>query len=90
MSKPSPEQFEQALQEAERIRESGDDPFYMAKSLQYLHRRVTELEKVFESANRYLRLGLDEQEHAELLKALELAKAQEAKERGEENKGLGL
>ena len=90
MSKPSPEQLEQALQEAERIRESGDDPLYLARTLQYLYRRVNVLEKVFESANRYVRLGLDEHEHAELLKALESAKAQEAKERGEENKGLGL
>jgi hypothetical protein len=90
MHKPTEEELNQALEEAERMREADEDPCYLAKSTQYLNRRVNVLEDVFEAANKYIHFGQEEREHAILLKAIQAAKRQEARETDEEEEDLGL
>ncbi|WJW74967.1 hypothetical protein QVG61_10725 [Thiohalobacter sp. IOR34] len=75
--KPSNEQMEAALAEAERLREADADPRGVAHMLLYLARRNAALERVCEVAERYVKFGLDENEHRQLLKALEAARETE-------------
>jgi hypothetical protein len=88
--KPSDEELKAALEEAERIRESGDDPGYLAKSLLYLHQRNEDLEKILEHAERYIQFGLPVEEHTRLKLLLEEAKTRELRSLGEEPEEMGL
>jgi hypothetical protein len=84
MFKPTKQELAAALAVAERIRETGEDPESVSKSLIYMNRRLQMLEKVFEAADRYLHFGQEEHEHAELLKAIKAAREQEVKDTEEE------
>jgi hypothetical protein len=53
------------------------DPRHLGKTMLYLEQRRSYLEKVFELADRFLRTGQDEQNHALLLKAIHAAKRAE-------------
>lgn len=88
--KPTAEELERALIEAENMREQGDDPDYLSKSLLYLHNRVEKLDQAFNAANQYMRFGQEEHEHAELLKALEVVRKQEESEQEREKQAFGL
>ena len=81
--KPTPEQLRMALAEAEHLREAGDDSRFLAKTVLYQHERLRHLEAVLAHAERLVRFGLDEHEHALLIKALDAAK------RAEETAGQG-
>lgn len=70
MGKPTAEQLKKALAEAARMREQGDDPNFVAKSLLNLNYRFRYLERVYEAAERFLNSGLAAAQHAELLKAI--------------------
>ena len=88
--KPTPEELRMALAEAEHLREAGDDPCHLAKTVLYQHERLRHLETVLAHAERLIKFGLDEHEHALLVKALDAAKrAEEAASKGEETLGLG-
>lgn len=89
MFKPTKEELARALVVAERIREAGEDPESVSKSLIYMNRRLEMLEKVFEAADKYMHFGQEEHEHAALLKAIKQAKEQEAKDT-EEDTDFGL
>lgn len=88
--KPSDEELKAALEEAERIRESADDPNFLAKSLLYLHQRNADLEKILEHAERYIQFGLPVEEHTRLKLLLEEAKTRELRSLGEEQEEMGL
>lgn len=88
--KPTPEQLRMALAEAEHLREAGNDPCHLARTVLYQHERLRHLESVLAHAERLVKFGLDEHEHALLLKALDAAKrAEEAAGKGGEDLGLG-
>jgi len=89
MGKPTSQQLQQALDEAARMREQDEDPDYLAKSLLNLHYRIGFLEKVMFAAELYLR-GEGGHEHAELKKAIETAKKEEAHTAGSDSKSLYL
>jgi hypothetical protein len=88
--KPSRDELKAALEEAERIRESGDDPSFVAKSLLYLHQRNSDLEKILVHAERYIQFGLPVEEHTQLKLLLEEAKTHELRSMGEEAEEIGL
>jgi len=88
--KPTPEELRNALQKAERMRDQGDDPDFLAKTLLYLRRRDETLEKVLEHLELFLRFGLPVEEHVKLVRLVEEAQAQQRMERGEEVDNLGL
>lgn len=88
--KPTRDQLHQAAEAAERLRESGEDADFLAKSLLYLKHRNEHLEQVFEIAERYVKFGMDEGEHKRLVKAIDEARAAEWEETGEADENLGL
>ncbi len=71
MNKPDPEQIEQALAAAERMREHDVDPHHLAHALLYLHQRNQRLEEVLRRTDRYLRFGMAEPELAQLRKLVQ-------------------
>lgn len=84
MGKPTKHELETALAAAKHLRESGQDRHFLGKALLNLHYRMTHLEKVMETADRYLHSGLSEQEHTRLTRAIQVAKRAEARSTGEE------
>lgn len=79
MGKPTAEELKQALAEAGRMREQGDDSHFVAKALLNLNYRFGYLERVYQTAERYLNAGLSPALHAELVK--NIAEYKEAEER---------
>jgi hypothetical protein len=73
MGTPTRKQLEEALAEAARMRERGEDEHHVAKALLSLNYRLHALENVLEAAQHFLRSGLAPHEHTELLKAIEAA-----------------
>lgn len=75
--KPSPEEFATARQTAELLHVEARDPKFLGKTLLYLDQRCRFLERVLESADRFLVAGQDEHNHALLLKQILAAKRAE-------------
>lgn len=71
MGTPSEEELKQALEFAGKMREQGEDPKFIAKSLLNHHYRLKKMEKVVETVKLYLRSGQSTMEHAKLVRALE-------------------
>lgn len=88
--KPSHEELRQALAEAERLRALNEDRHSMAKTLLYQHERLRRLEDVQRHAERLVKFGLDEQEHALLITALEAARRAEEAACAASDSSLGL
>ena len=88
--KPSSKEMHQAMEMANLMRETDGDPHFLAKSLIYLNHRNEMLERINKAANHYMRFGQAENEHAELLRALEAARLDEEHESQQEDHGLGL
>ena len=85
MSKPSHEELEQALEAAKMMREEGQDPDYIAKSLLNCHYQSTYLQHVLHAAEHYINSGLGEFEHTRLIQAINNARdvdERSAKQRG--------
>lgn len=78
MGKPTDEQLKQALVKAAEMRELGDDPDFIAKSLLNLNYRFTVWQKVIDATKRYLHLGHGSNEHARLVSAMREAEQIEA------------
>ena len=74
MGVPTQEELEHALEEAGRMREQGDDPHHLSKSLLNQHYQVEKLEKVLRAAELYMHSGHAGTEHAALIRAIEGAK----------------
>lgn len=70
MGKPTTTELRQALDRAIAMRESGNDPDFLAKSLLNLHYRTLKLERALEAAKRYLHSGQSATEHRLLLQAV--------------------
>jgi CBS domain-containing protein len=75
--KPSPEEFATARQTAELLHVEARDLKFLGKTLLYLDQRRQFLERVLESADRFLVAGQDEHNHALLLKQILAAKRAE-------------
>jgi CBS domain-containing protein len=72
--KPTDPEFASAMAAAQALHVEDRDPRYLGKTLLYLAQRARQLEKVLERADRFLRAGQDEHNHALLLKAILRAK----------------
>lgn len=90
MSKPTKEELESALALARQMREQGNDPKFIAKSLLSHHYRIGYLEEVMLAVEKYLLSGMADSEHQHLLKALERARQAEARTSQKEAGDLGL
>ncbi len=76
--KPTADELRQALSEAERLRAAGEDSHALAKTVLYQQQRLQYLEDVCQRAERMVKFGMDEHEHALLVKALDAAHRAEA------------
>lgn len=74
MGTPTKEELDTAIKEVIRMRESGDDPHFVAKTLLHHHWLLDQLEKVVKAADLYLHSGHGSREHTLLVKAIENAK----------------
>lgn len=90
MGKPSEEELNQALAVARYMRESGKDPYSLAKALLHLHYRTGLLEHVMQAAVAYLHSGLAEHEHTQLMRAIEAVEQAERRGVGDTPDTLGL
>lgn len=70
MGKPTEQEFKQALQKAGLMREQGDDPDFIAKSLLNLNYRFDVWQKVISAVKLYLHSGEGTTEHTRLVAAL--------------------
>ena len=87
--KPTEEEFDTAMAAVERIREEGD-PEHVAKVVRHLEYKAELLERVYRHAVLYIHFGLNEHEHAELVRAIERIREFNAKQQGEEPETTGL
>lgn len=90
MSKPTAKELEIALEHAKRMREQGNDPEFIAKTLLSHHYRIGYLEAVLQAVERYLRSGMAEDEHQRLLKTVERARQAEVRTAKQDSTDLGL
>ena len=74
MGVPTKEELETALNEAIRMREAGEDPEFIAKTLLHHNWVIEQLEKVVKAADLYLHSGHGSREHSLLVKAIQRAK----------------
>ena len=71
ISKPSDTVYSDALNNAELVRESDNDPHALAHTILYLAERNSKLENIAIAAETYIRFGQDPQLHTNLVKALQ-------------------
>ncbi|MEW6647394.1 MAG: hypothetical protein AB1450_09365 [Pseudomonadota bacterium] len=90
MGMPTEQELKEALAEAGRMREQGDDPHHIAKALLNLNYRVKSLEKVLEAAELFYRSGQSVTEHQRLKKAIAEAHAATERSAGMERESFGL
>jgi len=83
MSTPTNEQLSIALQEAARMREQGEDPNFVAKSLLSLNYRFTELEYVYHALEHFIASGQAADAHTSLVKAMEHYRDVDLRAKGE-------
>lgn len=86
MGKPTEEQLKQALAKAIDMREHGEDPDFVAKSLLNLNYRFGVWQKVIDATKRYLHSGHGSTEHARLVSAMREAEKIEAESAHEQDK----
>ena len=75
MPKPTPEEMETALNMAKQMRDRDIDPFFIAKALLNLNYRIEFLQEVLRTADRYINMGMSEQERSHLIRAIEKARS---------------
>lgn len=90
MGMPSEEEVKAALAEAARMREQGEDPHFVAKTLLNLNYRMKYMERVLEAAELYFRSGMAVIENQRLRKAITEARAASARTASEERESFGL
>lgn len=73
MAKPTDAELKQALAKAAEMREYGDDPDFLAKSLLSLNYRFNNWQRVISATKLYLHSGHGATEHARLIRALQEA-----------------
>lgn len=84
MGKPTEAELGQALAEAARLRESGEDEHFLGKALLNHNYRLGLLEEVLSKAKLYLHSGHGSREHAVLLRVIDKAE-KAAREAGDES-----
>lgn len=90
MSKPTEEELETALEMAAQMRDKQIDPFFIAKSLLSHNYRIKYLEEILHAADRYINLGMSDQERTHLIRTIEKAKDAESFTSGQERDSFGL
>jgi hypothetical protein len=90
MPKPTDEELQAALQKAIEMREQNDDPFYLAKCLLSHNFRMKHLEEVLKSADRYINMGMSEQERKQLISAIAKARDAESYTSQQQQERFGL
>ena len=90
MSKPTDAELELAIEKAIAMREENDDPYNLAKCLLSHNFRMKHLEEVLRIADRYLNMGMSEQERSHLIRAIEKAKDVESYTAHQEQQRFGL
>ncbi len=90
MGMPTEEELKEALAEAGRMREKGEDPHHVAKALLSLHYRMRYMDNLLKAAEHYLKFGLSAQEHVALEHAVEAAREAIARNRGGDEEHFGL
>ena len=73
MAMPTEEELKMALAEAGRMREQGQDPYFVAKALLNLNYQNEHLMQVLQAVEHFMRSGMAVSEHQKLRKALEQA-----------------
>lgn len=86
MGKPTEQQLKQALTKAAEMREHGEDPDFLAKSLLNLNYRFGVWQKVIDATKRYLHSGQGSTEHARLVSAMREAEKVETASEHEQEK----
>jgi len=74
MPKPTDEELDIAIHKAIDMLEQNDDPFNLAQCLLSHNFRIKYLEEVLRTADRYINMGMSEQEHSHLIRAIQKAK----------------
>lgn len=77
MGRPTKEELAAALAEAGRMREQGEDPHHIAKSLLNHDYRLKYLAQLYEQVQHYLHSGQSSTEHSKLTKLLEKIESEE-------------
>lgn len=90
ISKPDKAIYDNALEQAELLREADNDPDNIAHTLLYLAERNEKLEAIVEAAQTYIQFGQEAQLHANLLKQLELFEDYEVEAETMEDGKFGL
>jgi len=74
MGMPTEEELKEALAEAARMREHGEDPQHIAKALLNLNYQNTQLKQLLKAVEMYIHSGHAVAEHQRLQKAIENAR----------------
>lgn len=90
MTKPSDNEINTAIQQAEQMRIQNDDAHHVAKVLLHLNNKAKILDKIFHASDAYVNHGGFPQQHAELARALEEIKKLEMTERDSDETDIGL
>lgn len=77
MGRPTKEELAAALAEAARMREQGEDEYFVAKSLLNHDYRLKLYEQLYQSVEHYLRSGQSDTEHGKLMKILDKIRSEE-------------
>lgn len=90
ISKPDKPTFSTALNNAELLRETGNDHHHIGHALLYLEERSRMLESIAKAAQEYVRFGEDALLHTKLVKALQAFENYEREAESDEPPGFGL
>lgn len=90
MAMPTEEELAMALAEAGRMREKGEDPHFIAKSLLNLNYQNVQLMHVLKAVELFLHSGMAVAEHQKLRKAIENARRAIERTAAVENEDFGL
>ncbi|MCW8827795.1 MAG: hypothetical protein OQK94_01930 [Gammaproteobacteria bacterium] len=74
MGMPTEEELQEALAEAARMREHGEDPHHIAKALLNINYQNEQLKHVLRAVELYFNSGMAVAEHQKLKKAVEQAR----------------
>lgn len=88
--KPDKPTFTTALNNAELLRETGNDHHHIGHALLYLEERCRMLEAIVHAAEEYIRFGEDAQLHTRLIKTLEAFETYELEAETDESPSFGL
>ena len=88
MGRPTESELKHALAKAAEMREHGNDPDFIGKSLLNLNYRFDIWQRVIDATKLYLHSGLNTTEHARLIKTLQETEKLEEKTNQDSDFGL--